>query len=200
MSHLPLILASSSPYRRLLLDKLTVPYQHYSPNIDESHHEGESAEALVVRLAEAKAKEIAKDQPEALIIGSDQVAKLNDHIITKPNDHTNAIEQLEVASGKRVTFLTGLCLLNSQSGHSQSLVSPFHVDFRVLSRQEIEAYLEKEQPYDCAGSFKSEGLGITLFEKLEGDDPNALIGLPLIELVRMLINEGVNPLTTKPTG
>jgi MAF protein len=135
---------------------------------------------------------VAKQHPDALIIGSDQVAVVDGKILGKPENHQQATEQLMFASGKRVSFLTGLCLLNSDTGESQVCCEPFHVIFRVLQRQEIENYLLKEKPYNCAGSFKSEGLGISLFERLEGDDPNALIGLPLIRLIAMLRKEGVD--------
>lgn len=183
---LPLVLASSSPYRRAVLEKLRLPFTTASPNIDETSFSGESAEPLVLRLAQAKARAVAVSHPKALIIGSDQVAVLGDKILSKPLTHANAQQQLRTASGKRVTFLTGLCLLNSASGHLQTICSPYQVHFRKLSDAQIERYLLQELPYDCAGSFKSEGLGICLFERLEGDDPNSLIGLPVIELIRML--------------
>jgi MAF protein len=165
-----------------------------SPEIAEEAQLGEAPEMLVTRLAECKAREVAKDHPNALIIGSDQVAVVDGTILGKPGDHQRAVEQLLYASGKRVSFLTGLCLLNSETGHLQVCCEPFHVIFRFLQQREIENYLQKEQPYNCAGSFKSEGLGISLFERLEGEDPNALIGLPLIRLIAMLRNEGVDVL------
>jgi MAF protein len=190
--HRQLILASSSPFRRELLSRLGIEFSSVSPNIDESTIAGEPADKLVIRLAQAKAREVAKQHPDALIIGSDQVAVVDGKILGKPENHQQATEQLMFASGKRVSFLTGLCLLNSDTGESQVCCEPFHVIFRVLQRQEIENYLLKEKPYNCAGSFKSEGLGISLFERLEGDDPNALIGLPLIRLIAMLRKEGVD--------
>ena len=149
---------------------------------------------LVQRLALLKAEAVTDRYPDALIIGSDQVATIGEKILGKPGSHQRAAEQLTMASGKKVTFYTGLCLLNAGSGESQVCCEPFHVYFRNLISDEIENYLLREKPYNCAGSFKSEGLGITLFRKMEGDDPNSLIGLPLIRLVGMLINAGINPL------
>ncbi|MES9971692.1 MAG: nucleoside triphosphate pyrophosphatase [Candidatus Thiodiazotropha sp.] len=189
-----LILASSSPFRRELLSRLGVEFSSMSPDIDEDLQTGEAPENLVTRLAESKARVVAKDHPNALVIGSDQVAVVDGKIQGKPRDHQQAVEQLLCASGKRVSFLTGLCLLNSETGHFQVCCEPFHVIFRVLQQREIENYLLKEKPYNCAGSFKSEGLGISLFERLEGEDPNALIGLPLIRLIAMLRNEGIDVL------
>lgn len=186
-----IVLASSSPYRRELLAKLHLDFSWQSPDIDESAKPGEAPQRLVARLAEEKARAIAKQHGDALIIASDQVAVLDGQILGKPGDHINAVRQLNAASGNEVRFLTSLALLNSASGRVQVEVVPFTVHFRQLSQGEIENYLRKEQPYNCAGSFKSEGLGIALFERLEGDDPNTLIGLPLIRLVRMLRNEGV---------
>jgi MAF protein len=149
---------------------------------------------LVLRLAEAKARAVAREHPDALIIGSDQVACIDDQILGKPGDRARAVAQLERASGRCVVFQTGLCLLNAVTGRAQTLVEPFRVHFRPLTRGRIEAYLDREAPYNCAGSFKSEGLGIALFERLEGDDPSALIGLPLIRLVTLLESEGLDPL------
>lgn len=189
-----LILGSSSPYRRELLDRLGLHYQCISPEIDETPHPNESPEALVQRLALEKARAVARQVPDGLIIGSDQVALIDGNITGKPYSHDKAVAQLRRASGHRVTFLTGLCLLDSASGRHQLEVVPFHVQFRQLSDTMIERYLRREQPYQCAGSFKSEGLGIALFERLEGDDPNSLIGLPLIRLVRMLEKEGIEVL------
>lgn len=186
-----LILASSSPFRRELLNRLGLNYSCVSPDIDETALPDESAEALVCRLAQAKAQAVATEYPNALIIGSDQVAVLEGNILGKPGNHQKATQQLKAASGKRVLFQTGLCLYNSATGKAQLECVPFAVQFRQLTDEQIENYLKAEQPYNCAGSFKSEGLGIALFEKLEGDDPNALIGLPLIRLVRMLEQEGV---------
>lgn len=189
-----LVLASSSPARQSLLQKLSLPFIAVAPNIDETAYENEAAAPLVMRLARAKAQSLAVDYPQHLIIGSDQVCILNGSIVGKPHTVEKAVEQLQSASGKRVTFYTGLTLLNSASGTCQTCCEVFNVDFRQLSAQEIRNYVVKEQPLQCAGSFKSEGLGITLFEQLSGKDPNTLIGLPLITLCEMLRNEGVNPL------
>ncbi|MES9831186.1 MAG: Maf family nucleotide pyrophosphatase [Candidatus Thiodiazotropha sp. DIVDIV] len=194
LTHLPLILASSSPYRRELLSRLGIEFSTLSPSIDESRQSDESAEDLVVRLSREKAMAVAQSHPEALIIGSDQVATVSGMVLGKPGDHKIAVEQLMSASGQRVTFFTGLTLYNSKSGNTQTSCVPFHVQFRQLNQAEVEHYLEKEKPYNCAGSFKSEGLGISLFERMEGEDPNALIGLPLICLNNMLLQEGVNVL------
>lgn len=188
---LPLILASSSPYRRELLARLNTPFDCISPNIDESPNAGEAPEQLVVRLAQNKAEAIANNHHNHLIIASDQVACLDGKILTKPGNFENAVMQLSSCSGKRVVFHTGLCLLNSQNQNRQFCVEPFTVCFRDLTLKQIERYLKAEEPYDCAGSFKMEGLGISLFSKLEGDDPNALIGLPLIRLINMLQKESV---------
>jgi MAF protein len=152
---------------------------------------GEPARELVSRLSEAKAKAIAGKSPGALVIGSDQVAVLGPNILGKPGTHARAVEQLRAASGKIVTFHTGLCLVNSTTGRVQVDVVTYRVHFQQLSGATIENYLRREQPYNCAGSFKSEGLGIALFSRLEGDDPSALIGLPLIRLIDMLAAEGV---------
>ncbi|AGI25082.1 Maf family protein [Pseudomonas sp. MT3] len=188
---LPLILASSSPYRRELLQRLRLPFECASPDIDESPLPDESAEQLVQRLAESKARALSQRYPGHLIIGSDQAA-VNDHrILGKPHDIERATEQLKDASGKSISFLTGLCLLNSHSGRSQVDCVPFTVHFRNLDEPRIRRYLEAEQPFDCAGSFKAEGLGVSLFRSTEGEDATSLIGLPLIRLVDMLLAEHV---------
>ena len=187
-----LVLGSTSPFRRSLLERLGIPFITDSPDIDEQAEPGERSEALVVRLAAEKAQAVGQNHPNSLIIGSDQVACNNGQILGKPRNREKAIIQLQQASGKRVSFYTGLCVLNTANGQQQTLCEPFHVHFRTLSQSQIERYLDQEQPYNCAGSFKSEGLGIALFERLEGDDPNALIGLPLIQLVSMLAKEGIN--------
>lgn len=188
----PLILASSSPFRRQLLDRLGLPFECHNPGIDEQRQENEAAEMLVQRLALEKAQAVAKHHPKALIIGSDQVAVLeHGGMLGKPGSEENAIHQLMAASGSRVTFLTGLCLLNAASDKYQLCCEPFSVQFRQLNESMVQRYVKKEQPLNCAGSFKSEGLGITLFERLIGDDPNSLIGLPLIRLTTMLNNEGI---------
>ena len=189
---LPLLLASSSVYRRDLLSRLCLPFSCSSPDIDESHRPGESAVELVKRLSLEKARALAASHPNHLIIGSDQVAVLNGQIIGKPHTHTKAHQQLTSASGASVSFLTGLTLLNSHTGHHQTDCIPFTVHMRTLSAEQIERYLLAEQPYDCAGSFKAEGLGVSLFQRTEGDDATSLVGLPLIRLVDMLLTEGVN--------
>lgn len=189
-----LILGSSSPFRAELLTKLGLPFDAVSPDIDEQALPREQAVQLVQRLSEQKAHAIASDYPNALIIGSDQVAVLDGIILGKPGNHENAVSQLQAASGKTVQFLTGLALLNSQNGEMQSLVEPFEVSFKQLSFEQIDFYLKQEQPYQCAGSFKSEGFGISLFSKLKGDDPNTLIGLPLIRLIALLQAQGVDVL------
>lgn len=190
-SYPKIILASSSPFRRALLERLRIPFETVAPEVDERPHDGESPQELVERLAIAKAKAVAERHAGCLAIGSDQVALHRGEIVGKPHTHENAAKQLRDASGSRVTLYTGLALVNSDTGRIQSEVVPFHVDFRELSNAQIERYLRKEQPYNCAGSVKSEGLGIALLERFEGEDPNTLIGLPLIRLVRMLENEGV---------
>lgn len=195
---LPILLASSSVYRQQLLEKLQLPFECASPDIDESVLSGENPEDYVHRLAIAKAKALADKYPNHIIIGSDQCAVLESEgqqqILGKPHTIENAILQLSQASGKRVKFLTGLCVFNSQSQQELSMVEPFSVYFRDLSRQQIEHYIEQEMPLDCAGSFKSEGLGIRLFKALEGRDPNSLIGLPLIALVDLLEQQGIRVL------
>lgn len=190
----PLILGSTSPYRRQLLERLGLAFETDAPEVDESRHAGESPQALVARLSEAKAHAVAARHPSALVIGSDQVAVLDGQIMGKPGGHGAAVRQLQRASGRTVTFYTGLCLLNAASDQGQLEVVPFRVVFRALSAEQIERYLRREQPYNCAGSFKSEGLGIALFERMEGDDPSTLMGLPLIRLTRMLEREGVSVL------
>ncbi len=186
----PVILGSSSPFRRELLDRLGLDYSVVSPEIDESSRPGESPAELVARLAEAKARAVGA-RHAGLVIGSDQVATIDGDILGKPGTHDNAITQLTRLSGQQVEFLTGLCLLDMRQHELQVDVVPFQVTFRPLSASRIERYLQAEQPYNCAGSFKSEGLGITLFEEMSGTDPTALIGLPLIRLTTMLAKAGV---------
>lgn len=186
-----LLLASSSPYRRELLSRLHLPFTCAAPDIDESHLPDEPACALVKRLAEQKARALAALHPGHLIIGSDQVAVLDDAILGKPHTFDKAFEQLSAASGRQVVFLTGLALLNTQTGRCQVDVVPFTVHMRQLDAGRIERYLRAEQPYDCAGSFKAEGLGVSLFQSTEGADATSLVGLPLIRLVDMLLQEGV---------
>lgn len=186
-----IVLGSTSPFRRALLEKIGVQFEVDAPEVDERHLEQETPEQLVVRLAQAKAQAVAQRHPNSLVIGSDQVACIDDRILGKPGDRDNAIQQLSLASGRRVTFYTGLCLYNSSTDDMQSACELFHVHFRTLSRQQIERYLDAEEPYNCAGSFKSEGLGISLFSRMQGDDPNTLIGLPLIRLIQFLDATGI---------
>jgi len=187
-----LVLGSTSPFRREILNKLGLPFETATPDIDESPVENETAEQLVKRLAEQKARAVGCTYSDHLIIGSDQVAVIDGKIIGKPLTHERAVQQLSNASGKTVRFHTGLCLLNSATNNVQCEAIPFDVVFRELTSSQIENYLQKEKPYKCAGSFKSEGMGIALFEKLLGDDPNTLMGLPLIRLVAMLEKEGLS--------
>ena len=187
---LRITLASTSPFRKELLERLGIEFDTAAPDIDETPLAGESPEALVRRLSNDKARAIAITHA-GLIIGSDQVATTGDDILGKPGTHELAREQLHNLSGKRVTFHTGLCLLNADMDEAQVEVVPFVVQFRQLTDEQIERYLQHDQPYNCAGSFKSEGLGITLFERMKGEDPSALIGLPLIRLTTMLAQAGV---------
>ena len=185
-----LVLGSTSPFRKALLEKLHIDFECDSPDIDETPLPDEAVEDMVVRLAVAKAQAISARHPDSLIIGSDQSAVLNGEKLSKPGNFENAFKQLTRASGQKITFQTGLCLLNTSTGNVQSSCVPYTVVFKELTPVMIENYLRKEEPYNCAGSFKSEALGIALFERFEGADPNALIGLPLIELVNFLENEG----------
>ena len=187
-----LILASSSIYRRELLQRLQLPFTVVSPQVDETPLAGEAPQATALRLAQAKARKVGHDHKDALIIGCDQVAMLDDEQLGKPLVHDRAIEQLRKMRGRRVVFHSALCLYNVQADRMQAQVVPYEVEFRQLSDVQIENYLRKEEPYQCAGSAKSEGLGIALISAMHGNDPNALIGLPLIALIDMLHNEGVN--------
>ncbi len=189
-----LILASTSEFRRSILQKLHLPFKTKAPNVDETPLPDESPEQLVARLAQSKAQAIADTHPQAVVIGSDQVALFNGKILGKPHTYDNAVKQLSEFSGHQVRFLTGLTVINGKTNNTETIVEPFSVYFRQLTAAQIHRYVEAEKPFNCAGSFKSEGLGICLFEKLEGDDPNSLIGLPLIQLVRMLNNAGVDVL------
>lgn len=188
---LPIILASSSIYRKALLQRLNVSFSCISPRVDESPKPYETPHMLAQRLAIEKASAIANTHPNHLIIGSDQVACIDQHLMGKPNCFEQAFKQLTMASGKTVSFYTGLCLLNSATNQQQTAVVPFHVHFRELSETTIKRYLAIEEPYDCAGSFKAEGLGICLFKATKGSDPTSLMGLPLITLVDMLQQEQV---------
>lgn len=187
-----LVLGSSSPFRKALLEKLDLSFDCDSPDIDETPLKNEHPKDMVARLAKEKANAIAERHPQAIIIASDQCATLDGKIIGKPGNHDAAVEQLTQASGRAVTFYTSLCVYNAGTNQYQESVEPFYVYFRTLSESQIENYLKKEEPYNCAGSFKSEGLGISLFERLEGNDPNTLIGLPLIQLIKMLDKLHIN--------
>ena len=187
-----LILATSSVYRRDLLQKLQIPFSTISPDIDETFLPNEMPQDAALRLAQLKAIKIGQTHPQALIIGCDQVAMLEDKQLDKPLNHDNATLQLKMMRGRAVTFYSALCLYNAATGKMQAEVVPYIVQFRQLSDAQIENYLIKEQPYHCAGSAKSEGLGIALIERMTGEDPNALIGLPLIKLINMLNIEGVS--------
>jgi MAF protein len=186
------ILASTSPYRRELLARLRLPFDVILPNVDEKPLPDEQAQDLVMRLATLKAHAVAETYPDAFIIGADQVACLHGQIIGKPGQREIAIQQLTQASGQCVSFLTGLCLCNQHQQYSETVCELFQVYFKTLSQADIVAYVDLEQPLNCAGSFKSEGFGIALFERCVGDDPTALIGLPLIRLVDLLTHAGIN--------
>ncbi|OGV71342.1 MAG: septum formation protein Maf [Methylophilales bacterium RIFCSPHIGHO2_02_FULL_57_10] len=186
-----LILASSSPYRRELLERLQLPFMVEAPEVDEVPLPDERPEETALRLAQCKARKVAQDHPNALVIGCDQVATLDGLQLGKPLTHDNAVKQLQTMRGRNVTFHSALCLFNTTTGNMQAEVILCEVHFRELTDAQIENYLLKEQPYHCAGSAKSEGLGIALIQAMRGDDPNALIGLPLIALIDMLQNEGI---------
>ena len=188
----PLVLASTSPYRRDLLTRLRLPFTTIAPQVDEQSLPNELPHALVQRLSIAKARAVTAQYPTALIIGSDQVACLDGQIIGKPGGREAAIAQLTRAAGRMVEFLTGLCLINAATGDIQYCCEPSRVYFRASSTADIIAYVDREQPFNCAGSIQSEGLGIALFERLESNDPTALIGLPLIRLVSFLHAAGYN--------
>lgn len=191
-----LILASTSPYRKQLLDKLAIEFETRDPICDETPLTNETAQDLVLRLAKLKAQSCAAStQDKQVIIGSDQVCVINGNIVGKPLTRENAIQQLTQASGQTITFYTGLSLYNSENGECDVTLDEFKVHFRKLTQEQIEFYVDTEQPLHCAGSFKSEGLGIALFERLEGKDPNALIGLPLITLIDMLEKQGIRVLS-----
>lgn len=186
-----LILGSSSVYRQELLGRLRIPFDVCSPQVDETPLPQEKADTTAVRLAEAKSRAAAAGFRNAIVIGADQVAVLDGTQLGKPLNHSNAVKQLQAARGKEVMFHTALCLFNSRNGNIQTRLVPSRVRFRNLSDRQIENYLDKEQPYHCAGSAKAEGLGIALLESIQSDDPTALIGLPLIALVDMLSKEGI---------
>ena len=185
-----LVLASSSPFRRRLLGQLSVEFRTLDPDIDESPLPNEKPQTLVRRLSIAKARAVVSRAPAALIIGSDQVAVHQGAIVGKPRDHADAVAQLLSSSGKTITFFTSVALLNSTNDSLQVDVVPFAVRFRSLTREKIEYYLEREKPYECCGSLRADGLGIALLDQLRGEDPTALIGLPLTILAQMLEKEG----------
>jgi septum formation protein len=187
----PIVLASTSIYRSQLLSTLQLTFQTASPNVDETPLPGETAKLTAQRLSQLKAQAVTQQHPDALIIGSDQVALLEGEQLGKPLTHDNAVHQLRAMRGKQVDFYTAVSLLNARTNDMQTAMAETRVSFRDLSDDEIERYLRKEQPYHCAGSAKSEGLGIALIERIEGNDPNALIGLPLIILVDMFKKQGV---------
>jgi septum formation protein len=186
-----LILGSTSPYRRELLQRLQIPFEVVSPAVDESPLPGEAPAALALRLALAKAHAVAATFPEAVVIGSDQVADLQGQALGKPGNHANAVAQLRRMSGQSVVFQTAVAVVCLQSGFEQADLAAVKVQFRALGDDEIDNYLQAEQPYDCAGSAKSEGLGIALLEAIENDDPTALVGLPLIRTCRMIQAAGI---------
>ncbi len=185
-----LVLASTSVFRKSLLERLQVPFETIAPNVDETPLTQETPADLVRRLSELKARAMAAQFPNSLIIGSDQVSVVDNQIVGKPHTHEKAVQQLSAASGKTIDFLTGLALFNTATHTCQVDLVKFSVQFRQLTPEQIDRYLRKEQPYQCAGSFRSESLGIALFDKMIGDDPTALIGLPLIRLTQMLEKEG----------
>jgi septum formation protein len=187
-----LILGSTSVYRRELLGRLRIPFSVESPQVDESPLSGEAPAALARRLALAKAHAVAARFPDAVVIGSDQVADLDGQALGKPGNHARAVLQLQQMSGKLVIFQTAIAVVCQASGFSQQALAPVKVLFRTLSAGEIENYLQAEQPYDCAGSAKSEGLGIALLERIDNDDPTALVGLPLIRTAALLRAAGID--------
>ena len=194
MSTPRLILASTSRYRRELLERLRLPFEVVAPHTDESPLPAEAPAALALRLALAKAQAVAALHPDAVVIGSDQVAELDGQALGKPGNHERATAQLRLMRGRRVVFQTGVAVVRADAGYAQALLAPVTVSFRDLSDAEIEHYLRTEQPYDCAGSAKCETLGIALLDAIDSDDPTALVGLPLIRTSRMLRQAGLNPL------
>jgi septum formation protein len=190
----PLILGSTSRYRRELLERLRLPFEVLAPQVDEQPLPGEAPAAMALRLALAKAREVAARRPEAVVIGSDQVADLDGQAMGKPGTHERAVEQLRCLSGRRAVFQTAVAVVRADIGFEQVLLAQVGVHFRVLTLDEIERYLRLEQPYDCAGSAKCETLGIALLEAIDSDDPTALVGLPLIRTCRLLRAAGLDPL------
>ena len=190
----PLILGSSSRYRRELLSRLRLPFEVLSPEVDEAALPGERPADMALRLALAKARAVAALRPEAVVIGSDQVADLDGEAIGKPGTHERAVAQLRRMSGRRVVFQTAVAVVRPATGFERVLLAPVQVRFRELGADEIEFYLRQEQPYDCAGSAKCETLGITLLASIDSDDPTALVGLPLIRTAELLRGAGIDPL------
>jgi septum formation protein len=186
-----LILASTSAYRRELLARLGMPFTAVAPSVDESRLPGEAGSAMAARLAEAKARSVAARHPDCIVIGSDQVALCDGEVFGKPGTHENAVRQLETLSGREVIFHTAVCVLQAERGRTGIRVVPYRVKFRPLERALIDRYLVRERPYDCAASAKAEALGIALIERMEGEDPTALMGLPLIAVVDLLKEQGV---------
>lgn len=187
-----IVLASSSETRRKVLEKLEIPFEVFKPSVDESPKSGESPQQLVKRLSVEKARAATDFYSNHLVVGSDQVAVVGKQILGKPANRECAISQLELMSKKEVVLMTGLALINTRTGNVQSDVIPYRVEFRNLTRSIIENYIDKDEPYDCGGSLRSEGLGIVLLKRFDGTDPNALLGLPLIRLIDMLAHEGVS--------
>ena len=185
-----LVLASTSQYRRRLLERLRLPFDVVAPGVDETPAPGETPAQLTLRLAIAKARAVGSGHPEALVIGSDQVAVLDGEALSKPETHERAVAQLQRMRGRRVEFLTALAVHCEATAKTVSRVVRYAVEFRSFTDRQLEDYLRTEQPYDCAGSAKADGLGIALIRRMEGDDPNALIGLPLIALVELLAEHG----------
>jgi septum formation protein len=192
----PLILGSTSRYRRELLERLRLPFEAVSPQVDETPLPGEAPAALALRLALAKAQAVAALHPQAVVIGSDQVADLDGQPIGKPGTHERAVAQLRQLSGRRAVFQTAVAVVRASTGFAEALLAPVTVRFRHLRDDEIERYLRLEQPYDCAGSAKSETLGIALLDAIESDDPTALVGLPLIRTCQLLRRAGLDPLSS----
>jgi septum formation protein len=195
-----ILLASTSIYRQQLLARLGVAFDVVDPRVDETPRPGEAAATLIARLAEEKARSGAEGEHDALVIGADQVAVLDGEILGKPGNAEANRRQLERATGRRVQFLTGLCLFATKGQRARVEVVPFAVQFRKLTIEQIAAYVEREQAFDCAGGFRCEGLGSALFERMEGPDPTALVGLPLLSLTRMLASEGVDVLLQTRAG
>jgi len=196
---LPLVLASTSRYRRELLERLRLPFEVIAPDVDESPRAGETPAALAERLALAKAQAVARLRPDAVVIGSDQVAELDGRPIGKPHTHERAVAQLRAMSGRAVQFHTAVAVVRAATGFARVALAPVRVRFRVLAEAEIETYLRAEQPYDCAGSAKAEALGIALLAAIDSDDPTALIGVPLIRTCALLREAGLDPLAPLST-